>query len=432
MSLKDRLGRLTGEEAQPAGRDSRKERISELRRRIEEVMNRRPASTPQVFPRSGRNAVPLEHLVTGEEVETARGRFFFSRSVLPGTDHHGAFRISDLRRIDMPSAAMLAGSKEIATFQPEHALFLDTETTGLAGGTGTFPFLIGLGWFEGDSFVTAQLFARDFSEELPMLSFLDEMARDRRFLVTFNGRAYDLNLLAGRFILNRMQDTLSGRPHLDLLHPGRRLLRHRMDNARLVTIEACVLGLMREDDVPGFEIPQRYFDWLKLKDGALMEDVFRHNRLDIVSMAALLKHLTDLVAGGPDCADAHHGDVLCAARLHHERGNIETALSMYECVMRSPDREVAASALRSCSLIYKKDRRWEDAVSIWEDMISQDPTDLFAAEELAKYYEHREGAFERAAGIVSAALEGSRPLSSEERSALEHRLHRLVRKSSQR
>jgi tetratricopeptide (TPR) repeat protein len=182
--------------------------------------------------------------------------------------------------------------------------------------------------------------------------------------------------------------------------------------------------------VPGFEIPRRYIDWLRSRDGSLMEDVFRHNRLDIVSMAALLKHLADLVAGGPGWEDAHHGDVLCAARLHEDRGDTQTALSMYERIVRSPDSQVAISALRSCSLIYKKTGRWEDAALIWEDMILRDQLDLFAAEELAKFYEHRRGAYERAALIVRAVLEGSRALSPGERGSLEHRLKRLLRKST--
>ncbi|HOS98386.1 MAG TPA: ribonuclease H-like domain-containing protein [Deltaproteobacteria bacterium] len=430
MSLRDRLGRLTGEGTQPGRSDPPGELISELRRRIEEVVNRRPVPGPQAHSGRDRTGIPLERLVTGEEVRTPRGGLFFSRSVLAGSHRHGVFRVGDLGHIDMRSAALLAGSDEIAAFEPGHALFLDTETTGLAGGTGTFPFLIGLGWFEGDSFVTTQLFARDFSEEIPMLCLLDELARDRRFLVTFNGRAFDLNLLSARFVLNRMEDTLSNMPHLDLLHPGRRLLRHRMDNARLTTIEACVLGLTRDDDVPGYEIPRRYFDWLRSRDGSLMEDVFRHNRLDIVSMAALLKHLADLVAGGPGRESAHPGDVLCAARLHEERGDTQTALSMYERIAGSPDSRVAISALRACSLIYKKASRWEDAVLIWEGMISRDPLDLFAAEELAKFCEHRRGEFKRAALIVKTVLEGSRTLSPEERSSLEHRLNRLARKSS--
>ncbi len=163
----------------------------------------------------------------------------------------------------MEATAFLAGPRMSQDMSIEDGLFLDTETTGLAGGTGTFPFLIGLGWFEAGSFVTCQLFARDFSEERAMLRYLSELASGKQFLVTFNGKAYDLNLLAARFILNRSPDTLTTMPHIDLLHPSRRIFAHRLENARLSTIETHVLGVKREGDVPGFEIPQRYFDWLQ-------------------------------------------------------------------------------------------------------------------------------------------------------------------------
>jgi uncharacterized protein YprB with RNaseH-like and TPR domain len=202
-----------------------------------------------------RSGPPLENLITGEEVETGHGRFFSSCSRMEGSDRHGHALIRELSRFDMKGVALLGGSEAFAGCSPEDALFVDTETTGLAGGTGTFPFLIGLGWFEGGTFVTCQLFARDFSEERAMLAFLTGAASGKKFLVTFNGRAYDMNLLTARFILNRQQDVLSGMPHLDLLHPGRRLLRHRMENARLLTFETSVLGIEREGDVPGVRYP---------------------------------------------------------------------------------------------------------------------------------------------------------------------------------
>lgn len=432
MSLKDRLGRLTGESQKPARPHPRQDAIGDLRRKIEEVMNRRDRLARQVPAASRRPGIPLEEVITGEEVVTGRGRFFFSRSRMEETDRHGHALVRDLSKLDMGGVGILAGSDAFEGFSPEDALFIDTETTGLAGGTGTFPFLIGLGWFEGGTFITCQLFARDFSEEPPMLAYLQELAADRRFLVSFNGRAYDLNLLTARFILNRQRDTLSGMPHLDLLHPGRRLLRHRMDNARLVTIEACVLGLERAGDVPGWEIPQRYFDWLRRRDGSLMEDVFRHNRLDIVSMASLLKYLADLLGGGVDPERVHHGDVLAAARLHHERGDLLSARSLYEGILLSPDREVCLAARRSLSLIHKRVGAWEEAVLIWEAMLLQDPYDPFAAEELAKYHEHRRHDCGRAAMIVRTVLEGRSFLSDEERNAFEHRLNRLAAKDSSR
>jgi uncharacterized protein len=430
MSLKDRINRLTGEGVKPVQTDPKQERISELRRRIEEVMNRRDriAPAPAVVPQPRGGAVSLERVVEGEEVETEHGRFFCSRSTLSGTDSHGHSRVSDLADLSMDTAAFFAGSQALSGFSLEDGLFLDTETTGLAGGTGTFPFLIGLGWFEKGSFITSQLFARDFSEERSMLAHLSELASTKRFLVTFNGRAYDLNLLSGRYILNRLQDVMFAMPHIDLLHPSRRMLAHRLENARLVTIEAHVLGVWRDDDVPGYEIPQRYFDWLKRRDGRLMDAVFRHNRLDIVSMASLLKHLAGLVEGGHEMPDAHPGDLLCAARLHHDRGDLAAAKRMLEPLTDCALPDIALSARESLSLIHKRAFRWEEAVSLWKDIISLHPYDVFAVEELAKWYEHHTREFGLALELVRRVLDEARHLAETERQSLEHRLKRLLHK----
>ena len=161
-----------------------------------------------------------------------------------------------------------------------------------------------------------------------MLAHLSELASAKRFLVTFNGRAYDLNLLSSRYILNRKEDVLLGMPHIDLLHPSRRMFAHRLENARLLTIEAHVLGVRRADDVPGYEIPQRYFDWLRRRDGRLMEDVFRHNRFDIVSMASLRKYLRPVLWKAamkcpmpiPATSFAQQGCITTAATLQRPGG----------------------------------------------------------------------------------------------------------------
>lgn len=427
MSVRDRLSRLTGESARKPEISSKSETINELRRKIDEIVSRRERLVqPAVIPPRGKG-VPLEQAVSGEEVQMSAGRFFFSRSCFEGADHHGRYRVRDLPSLGMEAAGILASCRELACLKPEDALFLDTETTGLAGGTGTFPFLIGLGWFEQGNFVTCQLFARDFSEEKAMLSFLCETAAERRFLVTFNGRAFDVNLLSARFILSRLPDPLSPMPHLDLLHPSRRLLSHRLENCRLATLEHAVLGFRRQGDIPGMEIPQRYFDWLRRKDGRLMEDVFRHNRFDIVSMASLALHLTCLLEGKGD-EETHHGDILSTARFLYERGHGGPALRMYEFLLDSPDFHAAMQARRALSLLHKKAGRWEQAVSLWEEMLERDPFDVFAVEELAKWCEHRKKDYGRAAGLVRALLDGRRPEEAERRS-LEHRLQRLMGKT---
>jgi len=368
--------------------------------------------------------LPLE----GEEVETPHGRFFICRTTVKAGDLHGHSRICDLACAGMEATALLAGLPVFRDMYLSDGLFLDTETTGLVGGTGIFPFLIGLGWFEASSFVTCQLFARDFSEEGAMLRYFSELASEKRFLVTFNGKAFDLNLLGTRFILNRCREPLTAMPHIDLLHPSRRVLAHRLENARLSTIEAQVLGVEREGDIPGFEIPQRYFDWLRRRDGSLMGDVFMHNRMDVVSMASLLKYLADLVDERQEMGRSHHGDLLKVAGLVQERGDNEKAGSMLEALTSSLHREVAASARQSLSLIYKKDCRWEDAASLWQSLLSSNPYDFFAVEELAKFYEHRTREYEKALNLVARLLDEAPHLDDDERASAEHRLRRLLHK----
>jgi len=430
MSLKDRLGRLTGETDKSLQIDSRQDKISELRRKIDSVMNRRERIVPKNVPVTRRTAMPLEDIIAGEEARMPYGNFFLSRGTLNADDAHGHWRICEFAQPNMKAAAFLIGNHASADLSITGGLFLDTETTGLAGGTGTFPFLIGLGWFEADAFITCQLFARDFSEERAMLMYLSELASTKQFLVTFNGKAFDLNLLMARFILNRCQDTLSVMPHIDLLHPSRRIFSHRLENARLSTIETHVLGVSRDGDVPGFEIPQRYFDWLRHRDGRLLEDVFKHNRLDIVSMASLLKYLTDLLEGNEGMNHSHHGDLLKLAGLIHDHGDLQRAKRLFEALVMSHNQEVAMNARRSLSLIYKKSHCWEEAAQLWQNLLASNPHKIFAAVELAKFYEHHARECMKALEIVRELLDDAAHLDHAEHTSLEHRLQRLLRKMS--
>jgi uncharacterized protein len=430
MSLKDRLGRLIGETDKSFQINTRRDNISELRRRVDQVMNRRERIVPARIRSTRRDAIPLEHIVAGEEARMSYGNFFLSRGALNADDVHGYWRIRDFAQTSMKAAAFLAGNHVSKNLSIAGGLFLDTETTGLAGGTGTFPFLIGLGWFEAGEFITCQLFARDFSEERPMLTYLSELAATKQFLVTFNGKAYDLNLLTARFILNRCHDTLSAMPHIDLLHPSRRIFSHRLGNTRLSTIEADVLGVIRGGDVPGFEIPQRYFDWLRQHDGRLLEDVFKHNRLDIVSMASLLKYLADLIEGSEEMNHGHHGDLLKLAGLIHERGDLHRAKRLFEALILSHHQEVAMDARRALSLIYKKTHCWEEAVVVWQYLLTSNQHKVFATEELAKFYEHHARECEKALQVVHNLLNGATRLNDAERAPLEHRFQRLFHKVS--
>ena len=267
--------------------------------------------------------------------------------------------------------------------------------------------------------MTEQLFMRDFREERAALSYLMEIAKDRKFLVTFNGKTFDVGLLSTRFIMNRQPDPLSGMPHLDLLHPSRWLVGHRLPNSRLGTIEEMVLKVYRDGDVPGSEIPQRYFDWLRYGDPRLMKDVFEHNRLDVISLATLAVHLSSLIGPADRREECTDSDILATARLMIDRGCTDMArqqlVSLLECCQKGP---VAQEAKKMLSLVHKRDNNWDEAVKLWESILADAPDDYFAIEELAKWLEHRKHDYRKAADLVSRLLEKRGATTTDEAAAL--------------
>lgn len=437
MSVITRLHRLTGEDKPEKGSKERHDRdrgevVSDLKRRIEAIMSRRPAgpfraaAEERFFDEGGIRDLP--EVIRGEVVMNDHGSCFVADGALEGKALHGARSVADMRGVDMNHLALLARDERLAGMDPAGALFLDTETTGLAGGTGTTAFLIGLGWFEGSSLVTRQIFLRDFSDEGAALAVLHQALRERTFLVTFNGKAFDVGLLATRFIMNRQENPFDGIPHLDLLFPSRRLLGHRLENCRLCTLEEQVLDLRRSGDIPGFEIPGRYFEWLRRRDGRLMEDVFEHNRIDVVSMAALSAHLADLVQGDPRNRRAVQEDLLAAARLRLDRGDRAGGRRILEHLLGEEPRETALEAAKDLSLIHKRGGDWLKARALWERILTDRPGDPFALEELAKWWEHHARDYERALELVEQALAESGGRNSIRRQALAHRRKRLLRR----
>ncbi len=430
MGLQERLRRLTGEDkaaegTTPADRQAKK---NELQKRLDALLLHRPVVPGgKVIPhRQRRNGPALEDLLSGCEEVNRLGSYFKIELRREGTECHGSRKFSELERLNMEAAALLADDARLSAFDSRKALFLDTETTGLSGGTGTLAFLVGLGWFDEEGrFVVRQLFARNFAEERAVLAALAETASSKRYLISFNGKAFDTNLLATRYILNKMENPLTALPHLDLLHPARRLFSHRIENSRLITLEEKLLGFYREGDLPGSEVPLRYFNWLRSSNPYPMLDVFRHNGLDITALAALTVHLTEIFdsdGGSPHYASA---DFCAAARLCQDRGRPAEACSLLENLSRSSPQKATLEARQSLSLIYKRSSHWEKAVEIWEDLLQDNPENLFAVEELAKWLEHRERDFESAFRLVDNMMKKVPGLPEQEKEAWLHRHSRL-------
>ncbi len=427
MNSIEKLKRLTGEKTKAPEKPSSKQvQIDELRRRIDTVISRRPDRHQSASEKKfDADQINLSEIVPGEETENDHGRFFLASEVVRGSSRHGHRNIRETFGLDMKAAALLANEPSIAYLNSSDALFLDTETTGLAGGTGTMAFLIGLGWFEDGQFHIRQILARDFGEEKAALAYLSEIAGQKKFLVTFNGKAFDVNLLATRFILNRLRSDLSSLPHLDLLHPSRRILGHRLENSRLATLEAEVLGVEREGDIPGWEIPQRYFDWLRHRDGRLLASIFEHNRLDVISMASLTAHLTEILTAQELIQNVHASDYLAAARLLLKRRDscgVEKILNMFN------DRgckEISAVSKKDLSFLYKRTGRWQQAVQIWQELITTLPADYSTISEMAKWLEHHVRDYQQAKDLVEKVLNQTHDLSSEQKDSLLHRLKRV-------
>ena len=441
MKSIDKLKRLTGEDVAPqkqehavadkeqspqAPSSERKAEIDELRRRIDNVVTRAAARSRAAQDEARtRGNKGLTEILEGCEIENEHGRFFLVSRVVKSSSPHGNRSIREAFDLDMSAAAMLANNPIISEYDSSDALFLDTETTGLAGGTGTMAFLIGLGWFEEGHFQVRQILARDFGEEKAALAYLKEIAARKRFLVTFNGKAFDVNLLSTRFILNRLHSDLAGLPHLDLLHPSRRILGHRLENCRLVTLESDILGVTREGDIPGWEIPQRYFDWLRRRDPRLLSDIFEHNRLDVVSMATLTAHLVDILTAHALTRQTHTDDYLAAARLHLKHANAQGAQKILNIFQEKTCDEFSRQSKKKLAQLYKRTGRMDEAAHLWRQMAACEPVEFYAISEMAKFLEHRQRDYPRAKEIIEKALAGDNTFSEDEKISLSHRLNRL-------
>ncbi|HQP97763.1 MAG TPA: ribonuclease H-like domain-containing protein [bacterium] len=370
--------------------------------------------------------------------ETTQGSFWMRRTVFPERDL--PFSCADMDRQTVAHLGRDAGLQE---FDPSRALFLDVETTGLAGGTGTVAFLVGIGRFVKGDFAVTQYLMRDYDEEPFMLEGVRRELRSAEALVTFNGKCFDVPLLSTRFRMNRVPQGMDALMHFDLLPPARRLWRAFCQQCNLTNLEWMLLGRHRTVDVPGSEIPQIYFDFVRGLRLERMRPVLEHNVEDIRSLAMLSAKACRLYRD-PENEVSHPQEWFGLGRSHFCEGNHERALMYLKRSLESdlPD-DLRCVALRDTSILLKKGGAFDEAVLIWEAMlVSGDVFRLFPYEELAKYHEHIAREPGKALVLVERALDHlnassdnpfdrGRILSRERdiRQRLEVRLKRLRRKA---
>ena len=327
--------------------------------------------------------------------------------------------------IPRPTCSRSSRPARRGTLEGRGLLFLDTETTGLAGGTGTYAFLVGVGSVEPDAVVVEQYFMRDFDEEPALLAVLGPRLTEATAVVTFNGTGFDLPLLETRFVLGRRR--WPDVAHIDLLAPARRVWSAALGDCRLSTLERDVLGVVREDDVPGWEIPARFFAYLRDRQPGRLRPVFAHNRDDVLSLVALLGWFTEAMVGEPRLGP----EELAGLGRLWERVDAERSAAYYHAALGAGLGGPFAHWVRlRLAWWEKRQARWEVACALWEAATRADVFDPRPWEELAKFHEHRLRDVAAAHELVRAALDLAQNAQASARvvEAFVYRLARLQRR----
>src|SRR5467141_2029083 len=327
-----------------------------------------------------------------------------------------------------------------ALSDPSKWLFLDTETTGLTGGTGTYAFLIGLAWWDAGALQVEQFFMRDFGEEHAILHEVAARIAERPVLVTFNGKTFDWPLLENRFTMTRAIAVPRLAAHLDLVHPARALWKLRLGSVRLVDLERHVLdaprlGWRRDDDVSSALIPQFYFDYLRGGAAEPLAGVVRHNQMDLRGLAALFGKINALLSEPAGAANEIESlDLFGLSRFLQRRGEDDRAHSACaQALSIGLPAEFRPKARRELALMAKRRGQHARAAEIWLEIVADPRDGVHACEQLAIYYERHVRNMAQAAQFAKLAIAALRRLHGDSRDPfLTARFARLEKKFLQR
>ncbi|MCF8001030.1 MAG: ribonuclease H-like domain-containing protein [Halanaerobiales bacterium] len=337
-------------------------------------------------------------------VENEDGVYLKTTATYPSHYKHGLYAIQKFfKQLDTNILATITNSNDLEINKniKNNILFIDTETTGLMGGTGTVSFLIGIGYFHDEKFVVEQYLMRDYDEETPMLIDIKKKLKEHDIVISFNGKSFDIPLIKTRLILNRLK-----RPdfklHVDLLHSARRLWSF-LDSCSLNSLEKNILDFKRVDDIPGNLIPELYFEFLENKDLKQLIPILEHNRYDILSLVTLFTHLKEIHLDNIDNLSPH--ELYQMGRIKEKDKNYESCINYLEKSMKNSEQKyLEYKAMKKLSWQYKRVDRYEKAVEIWQSMIKKSPLDVFPYVEMAKFFEHREKDYKKALSYTNQAI----------------------------
>ena len=343
-------------------------------------------------------------LVPGSARSNENGSCYVIENRYPLSWLHGGISLGAAAVIGSDITAALGGP-ECEGLQADNLIYMDTETTGLSGGAGTVAFLVGVGFFEDGAYIIRQYFMRDYDDEAAMLTELQRIFQRFRGFVTFNGKSFDINLLLGRFISNRLKPSFRDKPNLDLLYPSRRVWGLKLESCRLGSLEENILGEFRNDDIPGAMIPSVYFKYLDDRDATDIKRVIRHNELDILSMAALFGKLAAMLQNPLTNTDMGY-ELLGLGKIFEASGKTVNMLECLEACTGSGEYMIRSQAVRRLTDVYKRSGSYDRALEHWNAMESENTDfEMFHLIEMAKYYEHKIKDIEFALVLVEKAVQ---------------------------
>lgn len=404
------------------------ERAVSIREQLERMEARASLRSRRSVPPPQRpGPCRLEEVLGGNEVTTPLGACYEVKAVYRDTFRHGEHCIGDFRGVDVNSLSLFCGGLDGAGGEAEDFLFMDLETTGLSLGTGTYGFLVGLGYFRDARYHLHQILLRDFEEEPALLHRTREILEPFRYLVTFNGKAFDVPLLETRLSMCSQPDPLGEMVSWDLLYAARRLWSDRLGDCRLGTIERDRLRVAREgQDIAGEQIPRVYFRYVHEGDARDMDRILYHNAMDVLTLTSLAIHIDRALRE----KNPSQSNLFSVGRYYERKGAQGRGSEFFEAAsVLSASAQERDSALFHLAMHRRREGRLEEAAWIWERIIEREGYGFVACcVELAKHLEHRTGDYERAIELVGRALEQVGPEGLSVREGLEKRLARLKRK----
>jgi uncharacterized protein YprB with RNaseH-like and TPR domain len=379
----------------------------------------------------------IDKVINGKFEDSPYGVYFCRYKKFPLDYIHGTVKISSYSEKSPTLLSLVGKSTDFNGSDLSRTVFIDTETTGLSGGSGICAFLVGVGYFTEEGFCIAQYFMTDFNEEKALLYQINRLTEDFDILVSYNGKCFDLPLLLSRNVYHQLKTSLSNIPHLDLLFTVRRHWKHKLPDCTLGTVESQIIKAPRKGDIPSYLIPETYFEYLRSKNANPLKAIFYHNQQDILSLVALATKACQ-VFENPKEETEGLADILELGKVYEGLSQFNDSIALYNQFEETASGKTNRGPLLfRIAFNYKRLKNWSKAAETWRKYISTEKFHPVPYIELAKYYEHKERDYSKARLLVEKALTEIKILEGlnvkyewkNYRDDLEYRWNRLIKKS---